>query len=114
MLTLPAIVLLMAAAGLLAAARTLMCKARDDRFSMIVVAGSTAIAATLLMHMGFSYRHHLQTGWLMDAYPRYYLPLMFVVPMATLALVRSIPPGRGRTSATGFLIAAPILFGLFG
>jgi len=114
MLTLPAIVLLMAAAGLLAAARTLMCKARDDRFAMIVVAGSTAIAATLLMHMGFSYRHHLQTGWLMDAYPRYYLPLMFVVPMATLALVRSIAPGRGRTSATGFLIAAPILFGLFG
>jgi hypothetical protein len=50
----------------------------------------------------------------MDAYPRYYLPLLFVVPMATLALVRSIAPGRGRTSAAGFLIAAPILFGLFG
>ena len=73
-----------------------------------------AFASTLAVHIAFSYQRHLQTGWMMDAYPRYYLPLIAIVPMAALAGSSAIPSIRLRGALVCFLVVAPIVFGLFG
>jgi len=73
-----------------------------------------AIAATLTANLLFSYGRHLSTGWMMDAYPRYYLPLAAIIPLATLPVLTAIEQPRGRAALTGFLIAGPILFRLLG
>ena len=57
---------------------------------------------------------HLATGWLMDAYPRYYLPLIAIVPLAGLSLLAAIETPRWRNALLAFLIAGPVLFRLFG
>ena len=50
----------------------------------------------------------------MDAYPRYYLPLAAIVPLACLSLLGAIESLRWRNALLGFLIAGPIVFRLFG
>ena len=80
----------------------------------LVVAGMVSIALTLAIHIAFSYRRHLQWGWMMDAYPRYYLPLIAIVPMAALALASAIGSSRLRTIVVCFLVGAPIAFQVFG
>ncbi|MFX7620793.1 hypothetical protein ABTJ52_20550, partial [Acinetobacter baumannii] len=57
--------------------------------------------------------HHVETGWMMDAYPRYYLPLAAIVPLACLSLLAAVPPAMRRPLA-GFFIIQPILFQLLG
>jgi hypothetical protein len=64
----------------------------------------------MAIHIGFSYHRHLQTGWMMDAYPRYYLPLAAIIPMATLTLASAIGSSRWRAAVVGFLVGAPIVF----
>jgi hypothetical protein len=71
-----------------------------------------AIALTLAIHMAFSYQRHLQTGWMLDAYPRYYLPLIAVVPIAALGLTSTVRHQRLKMALVSFLAATPIV--LFG
>jgi len=66
------------------------------------------------LHVRHSYADHLATGWLMEAYPRYYLPLAAIVPLAALSLAAGIADPRWRSALLGFLIAGPILFRIFG
>ena len=74
-----------------------------------------ATLATLTVHVAFSYQRHLATGWMMDAYPRYYLPMMAIVPLAGITLRERRCPRPGCAPVLlSFLIAAPVLFGLFG
>ena len=68
----------------------------------------------LPIHIAFSYGRHLETGWLMDAYPRYYLPLIAIVPLACLSLADAIDWPALRRALIAFLILGPILFRLFG
>jgi hypothetical protein len=114
MLLLPSFTIMLAAAGIVRMVQALLRPKRAPSETVFVVAGSAAIAATFLVHMAFSYRRHLETGWMMDAYPRYYLPLAFIIPLAALMLVRSIDAPGAKRTAGGFLLGAPILFGLFG
>jgi hypothetical protein len=81
---------------------------------VVVIAGTLALAATLAIHVGYSYSRHLATGWLLDAYPRYYLPLAAIVPLAGLSLAATIEASRWRAALLAFLIAGPILFRIFG
>jgi len=62
----------------------------------------------------YSYGRHLSTGWLMDAYPRYYLPLAAVVPLACLSLLTAVAAPRRRAALLIVLIAGPALFRIFG
>ena len=55
-----------------------------------MIAGTIALAATFAIHVAYSYGRHLATGWLMDAYPRYYLPLIAIVPLAGLSLLAAV------------------------
>jgi hypothetical protein len=88
---------------------------RDEAaLDVVVLCGTAAIAATFTIHVVYSYGRHLATGWLMDAYPRYYLPLAAIVPLAALSLVAAAKNPRWRSALLGFLIAGPILFRLFG
>ena len=60
------------------------------------------------------YADHLATGWLEGAYPRYYLPLIAIVPLAGLSLLAAIESPRWRSALLGFLIAGPMVFELLG
>ena len=57
---------------------------------------------------------HVATGFLMEAYPRYYLPLAAIIPLAAVSLLAAIERPRIRAALVAFLIAGPILFRLLG
>jgi hypothetical protein len=50
----------------------------------------------------------------MEAYPRYYLPLIAMVPLAELSPLAAIESPRWRDALLSFLIAGPIAFRLLG
>jgi hypothetical protein len=111
LLALPAAIVLISLAGLGLSIRALIDR-RAQPADFIVVAGMGAIALTLAIHMAFSYQRHLQTGWMLDAYPRYYLPLIAVVPIAALGLTSTVRHQRLKMALVSFLAATPIV--LFG
>jgi hypothetical protein len=113
LLALPAAIILVSIAGWIVSIRALLNGAALPA-DFIVIAGMAAFASTLAIHIAFSYERHLQTGWIMDAYPRYYLPLIAIVPMAALAGSSAILNIRLRSALVCFLVVAPIIFGLFG
>lgn len=100
-------------AGAAYALRRLL-RAEETPLDIVVVAGVAAIGVTFAIHVGFSYGRHLATGWLMDAYPRYYLPLAAIMPLAGLSLYGAIKEQRGRNVLLAFLIAGPVIFRIFG
>lgn len=87
---------------------------QETALDAIVVAGTLAIGATFAIHVTYSYGRYVATGWLMDAYPRYYLPLIAIVPLACLSLLTGLETPRWRNALLAFLIAGPVLFRLFG
>src|SRR5581483_1715799 len=86
----------------------------ETALDVVVVSGLLASGATLACNIVFSYGRHLATGWMMDAYPRYYLPLAAAVPLAALSLVSAIEHPRWRNAAIVFLIANPLIFRVLG
>jgi hypothetical protein len=86
----------------------------ETALDVIVVTGALALITTFMLHGLFSYQRYMAIGWLMDAYPRYYLPLAAVMPLAGLSLLGAIKKARARTILAGFLIAGPIIFRLCG
>jgi amino acid permease len=87
---------------------------RETVLDVVVVAGCYGIAATFAIHVYYSYSRYAATGWLMDAYPRYYLPLIAIVPLACLSLAAAIETPRWRSALLLFLVGGPVLFRLFG
>jgi hypothetical protein len=102
-----------ALAGLAISLRRLW-QRQESVLDVVVIAGALAIGATFAIHVTYSYGRYAATGWLMDAYPRYYLPLIAIVPLACLSLLASLQTPRWRSGLLAFLIAAPILFRIFG
>jgi hypothetical protein len=86
----------------------------ETPLDVVVTSGAFALAATFAIHVSYSYGRHVATGWLMDAYPRYYLPLAAIVPLAGLSLVAAIKAARWRAALLAFLIAGPVLFRILG
>src|SRR5271155_2950088 len=113
MLAIPAAALGGALAGVALSLRRLW-QRRETALDVVVIAGALALAVTFALHVRYSYGHHLATGWLMEAYPRYYLPLAAIVPLAGLSLLAAIEMPRWRAGLLTFLIAGPIVFRLFG
>lgn len=109
----PAILMLASLAGAAQALRA-VAQRKPTPADLLIAAGTVATLLTLAVHIAFSYHRHLQTGWMMDAYPRYYLPLLAIMPMAALRLVSSIESSRARTALLALLIAAPMIFQAFG
>ncbi|OCK54443.1 hypothetical protein LMTR3_26570 [Bradyrhizobium sp. LMTR 3] len=86
----------------------------EGPLEIVVVAGALAFAVTLLLHIIFGYRLHTEFGWMTTAYPRYYLPLAGVVPLAGLSLLGAIRQSTIRTLLLAFLIGGPVAFRLLG
>jgi hypothetical protein len=102
-----------ALAGLALSLRRLW-RRQETALDVIVIAGTLAIGATFAIHVGYSYGRYAATGWLMDAYPRYYLPLIAIVPLACLSLLAAVPTPRWRNALLAFLVAGPVIFRIFG
>lgn len=80
----------------------------------LAVAGWAAIGLVLAAHVRFGYLNHLATGWRLDAYPRYYLPLAGITAVGCACLIAGLPEGRARRGILAFLAGAPLAFGLLG
>jgi hypothetical protein len=102
-----------ALAGLAVALRRLWHR-RESVLDVVVIAGALAIGVTFAIHVTYSYGRYAATGWPMDAYPRYYLPLIAIVPLACLSLLAGLPTPRWRNGLLAFLVTGPILFRIFG
>jgi hypothetical protein len=113
MLAIPVAALVCASAGLVLSLQRLW-RRTETAIDVVVVCGAAAIAATFAIHVIYSFGRYVATGWLMDAYPRYYLPLIAIVPLAALSLVAAIENPRWRNALLGCLIAGPIVFRLLG
>ena len=87
---------------------------QDSALDVVVIASTIAFVATFAIHVTYSYGRHLATGWMMDAYPRYYLPVAALVPLACLSLLTDMQSPRRRSALLALLIAGPVLFRVFG
>jgi hypothetical protein len=116
MLVIPVATLIAALAGIVLSLRRLW-HGRETTLDIVVVAGVAALAVTLALHVGYGYGYnrHLSTGWTANAFPRYYLPLAAIVPLACLSLVAAIDDPRWRVPLLIFLIGGPmVLLGVDG
>ena len=113
MLAIPVAALGCALAGIAVSLRRLW-RRQDTALDVVVIAGTMALVATFAIHVTYSYGRHVATGWLMDAYPRYYLPLAAIVPLAGLSLLAATDAPRWRAALLAFLIAGPAIFRVFG
>lgn len=112
-LVLPIGGVLCAAAGIVASIVRIVQRS-ETSLDVIVSAGAFAFVATFMIHAVFSYERYAAIGWLMDAYPRYYLPLAAIIPLAGLSLLNAVKPKRDRLVLTAFLIIGPIVFRIAG
>jgi hypothetical protein len=99
---------LCAYAGTLVAIRRIV-SGNAAALDVVIVAGALAFAGTLVIHVIFNYRLHVDFGWLSSAYPRYYLPLAALFPLAGLALLGEIRSSSVRAILLVLLIAGPVL-----
>jgi hypothetical protein len=113
MLAIPVAALGCALTGIALSLRRLW-RRHETALDAVVIAGTLALVATFAIHVTYSYSRHLATGWLMDAYPRYYLPLAAIVPLAGLSLLAAVEAPRWRAALLAFLIAGPAVFRVFG
>ena len=79
---------------------------------VVIACGALAFAGTFVIHIVFGYRLHVEFGWLSSAYPRYYLPLAAIFPLAGLALLGEIRSSSARAILLVLLIAGPVVFRL--
>ena len=113
MLAIPVAALLCALAGIVLSLRR-QWRGEETALDVVIVAGTMAIVTMFAIHVTYSYGRHLATGWLMDAYPRYYLPLAAIVPLAALSLLAAVKAPRRRAALLAFLSAGPAIFRVFG
>jgi hypothetical protein len=112
-LAIPVAAILCALAGLVVSIKRIA-RGREGPIDVVVTAGALAFTLTFVVHGVFSYPYHLAFGWMTSAYPRYYLPLAALVPLAGLSLLAAIEQPRARAILVGFLIAGPVVFRLLG
>jgi hypothetical protein len=112
-LTIPIAAAHCALGGIMVAVRRIA-RGRDTPLDIVIAAGALAFAVTFLIHGIFGYRLHAEFGWLTTAYPRYYLPLAALLPLAGLALLGEIRTSSIRAILLVFLIVGPVLFRLLG
>ena len=112
-LAIPIAAALCAFAGILVAVRRIA-SATEDPLDIVIADGALAFAGTFVIHGIFSYQLHAEFGWMTTAYPRYYLPLAALVPLAGLVLLGAIKQPSARAILVVFLIAGPVVFRLLG
>lgn len=112
-LAIPIVTVLCAFAGVFVSARRIA-QQQPASLHVLIVALGLAFAATFLVHGIYAYRLHTEFGWLTSAYPRYYLPLAALVPLAGLASLEAVKQPSARAILLVFLIAGPVLLCITG
>jgi hypothetical protein len=112
-LAIPITAALCAFAGILLAVRRIA-YGKEGPLDIVIAAGALAFGGTFVLHGIFSYQFHTEFGWLTSAYPRYYLPLAALIPLAGLAMLGAIKQPSARAILLVFLIAGPLVFRLLG
>jgi hypothetical protein len=112
-LALPVITVLCAVAGLSVTGQRIA-RGKAGPLDIVIAAGALAFAVTFIIHGIFSYEMHTSFGWVSTAFPRYYLPLAALVPLAALSLLGAIQRPSVRAGLLVFLIASPLVFRLLG
>jgi hypothetical protein len=107
----PLLMIMLGFAGVIIAAKKIWQRVEQPT-DVLVVTGALAIGVTLTIHVVFSYVLHIESGWLTTAYPRYYLPLAAILPLATLTLMRYAKGGKPVIAS--FLIGGPFAFAVLG
>jgi hypothetical protein len=113
MLAIPVAALLCAGAGLIVSVRRVW-RREETKLDVIVIAGALGLATIVPFLVGYNYSYYVATGWLAGAYPRYYLPLAAIVPLAGISLAEAISAPRWRAALLTFLIAGPVIFRILG
>lgn len=111
LLAAPAACLVIGWLGIAQAARA-MGRGESDAMAAFVVYGALAIGLVILVHIGFTFQRHLETGWLRGVYPRYYFPLLPVLPAACAWLISSRRSGRSGILLAGALVTLAIGYDL--
>jgi len=111
LLALPAMVLGMGLTAIMAALRPSRSAAADPT-ARFVVGGAIAMAVMAAVHLEFTFARHQETGWLRGVYPRYYFPLLAVLPAACAWLIERCGRPSRRWTLAGLLIAATLAYDL--
>jgi hypothetical protein len=109
LLALPAIVLGVSVIAVLAALRPAW-RGIGDPTARFVVGGAAAMAVMAAVHLEFTFARHQETGWLRGVYPRYYFPLLAVLPAACAWLIERCGRPSRRWALAGLLIAATAIY----
>lgn len=105
LLAAPAACLAVALLGVGCAGLALL-RGEHDPTAAFVVCGGLALALVMLVHLGFTYQRHLETGWQRGIYPRYYFALLPVLPIATAWLIAR---WSGTRAGAMLAVAVPAL-----
>jgi len=70
------------------------------------------MAVMAAVHLEFTFARHQETGWLRGVYPRYYFPLLAVLPAACAWLIERCGQPSRRWALAGLLIAATLAYDL--
>jgi hypothetical protein len=77
-----------------------------DPTARFVACGAAAMAVMAAVHLEFTFARHQETGWLRGVYPRYYFPLLAVLPAACARLIERCGRPARRWALAALLIAA--------
>jgi hypothetical protein len=112
-LAIPVTAALCAFAGVLLAVQRVVYK-KAGPLDVVISAAAVAFSITFVLHGIFAYRLHAEFGWLTSAYPRYYLPLAALFPLAGLSLLAAVKQQAARGVLLAFLIVGPPVFSICG
>lgn len=108
LLALPATCLGLSLIAALGAMRAVAAGRGDDPTACFVACGTLAMAVMLMVHLGFTFARHQDTGWLRGVYPRYYFPLLAVLPAACAWLIERCRGEAHRRALAGVVIATTV------
>jgi hypothetical protein len=85
---------------------------RYDPTRALVACGALALTGLMLVHFAFAYVLHVETGWYRAVHPRYYFPLLPILPAAFALLVMQTRSSSGAKWLAGIGISATIGYGV--
>jgi hypothetical protein len=86
LLAMPVTCLILSLVGVLGAVVATLRRPADPT-ARFVICGVIAMTAMLAVHLEFTFARHQETGWLRGVYPRYYFPLLPILPAACAWLI---------------------------